>query len=221
LLVLFIIGTASAIYVAYWVRHKVSTYTSAVTGNGEVTVVGSGNSCRLLSTSELANVLGVTIEKSSEVFEGSEPGCAYYTNTEGFAQLQRAAAELARQQAQQANGQQSGKIDNPLEILKNTNQLEGLVKSFGLSQPDKDGKVFSFTVNRHFGRRNWSPLRTTLSVVPGFEDLPDLGDRAMLGSMGHSIFVLKGDTMVSLELTYVPDARRRGAQLGNSIVARL
>ena len=86
-----------------------------------------------------------------------------------------------------------------LALLKDANQLEGIVKSFGLSEPDKEGRVFSFTIDREFGRNNWPTIRATLSVVPGFEDMTGVGDRAMMGSMGHAIYVLKGDNMVHLE----------------------
>jgi len=223
LAVLFVIGAASAIYGFYWVKHKVANYASVVNGpsSGPMTVVGRGNSCRLLSRAELERVLGVAVERSAEIMEGSEPGCAYYTSPAAFAQLQRAAVALARQQSQDAAAKQTGKIENPLELLKNTNQLEGVVKSLGLSQPDPDGKVFSFTVNSQYGRSNWGGLRATLSVVPGFEDLAGVGDRAMMGSFGHAIFVLKGDSVVTLEMLYVPDARNRGPQLGRTILSHL
>jgi hypothetical protein len=222
LILLFVIAAGSALYGLYWVKHKVANYASAVNGpTGSMTVVGRGSSCRLLSRAELGTVLGVTIERSAEIMEGSEPGCAYYASPSAFAQLQRTAVEVARQQSEEAASKQTGKIDNPLEVLKNTNQMEGIVKSFGLSQPDKDGKVFSFTVNREYGRRNWSALRATMSVVPGFEDLSGVGDRAMMGSLGHAIFVLKGDSVITLETTYVPDARNRGAELGRAILSRL
>jgi hypothetical protein len=223
LLVLFVIGAAAAMYGVYWVKHKVSEYGSAVTGesSGPVTVVARGNSCRLLSTAQLQKVLGVTIEKSAEIMEGSEPGCAYYTNAVAFADLQRTAVELARRQSQEAANTQSGKIDNPLQLLKNTNQMEGIVKSFGLSQPDKDGRVFAFHLDHKYGRNNWTALRATMSVIPGFEDLPGVGDRAMMGSMGHAVYVLKGDTVLTLELTYVPDARVRGVELGREILSHM
>ncbi len=153
--------------------------------------------------------------------EGSDPGCAYYTNPEAFAQLQRMAIEQARRDSELAAKKPGPKTDNPLELLKDANQLEGVVKTFGLSLPDKDGRVFSFTVQRNFGRDNWLPLRTTMSVVPGFEDVSGVGDHAMMGSFGHAFYVLQGDSMVHLELTYVPDARTRGALLGGKIAGNL
>ena len=153
--------------------------------------------------------------------EGSEPGCAYYTNPAAFAQLQRMAVEHARRQSEEASNRPAPKVDNPLALLKDTNQLEGVVKSFGLSEPDKEGRVFSFTIDRAFGRNNWPTIRTTMSVVPGFEDLTGIGDRAMMGSMGHGIYVLKGDSMISLELTYVPDARRQGAAIARNIISHM
>jgi hypothetical protein len=220
-----LLGAAGAIYGVYWVKHKVAGYTSAVSGGSSeaVKVVERDNSCRLLSTAELAQVVGVAIEKSAEIVEGSVPGCAYYTNPQAFAQLQRMAIEQARRQSEQAAKQPGAtdKKDDFLGLLKNANQMEGVVKSFGLGQPDKDGRVFSFTVQRDFGRGNWNTVRAALSLVPGFEDITGVGDRAMMGSFGHTIQVLKGDSAVSLELTFVPDARNRGAEIARVIISRL
>ena len=223
LLLLFVLGAGAAIYGVYWVKHKVSTYTSAVTGSGSSpqVKVEQGDSCRLLPKEDLAQVLGVAVDRTSEIMEGSEPGCAYYTNPEAFSQLQRMAIEQARRDSEAASKKPGPKTDNPLELLKDANQLEGVVKTFGLSQPDKDGRVFSFTVQKDFGRDNWGPLRTTLSVVPGFEDVNGVGDHAMMGSFGHAFYVLRGDSVVHLELTYVPDARTRGALLGGKIAGNL
>lgn len=221
LLLLFVIGVGAAIYGVYWVKHKVSTYTSAVTGGDAPKKVEQGDSCRLLSKEDLAQMLGVAVERTSEIMEGSEPGCAYYTNPEAFTQLQHMAIEQAKRDSEAASKQPGPKTDNPLELLKDANKLEGVVKSFGLSQPDKDGKVFSFTVNKDFGRDNWSPLRATLTVVPGFEDVNGVGDRAMMGSFGHALYVLKGDSVVHLETTYVPDTKTRGAEIGRKIAGNL
>ncbi len=85
----------------------------------------------------------------------------------------------------------------------------------------KDGQVFAFTVNRNFGRRNWSATRAAASVIPGFEELSGAGDKAMVGSFGHTMYVLKGDSMIQLQLMYVPEARTRGIQIGSRIEARL
>jgi len=223
LLLLFVIGIASAVYGAYWVKHKVSTYTSAFTGGDapKQVKVEQGDSCRLLSKEDLAQILGVTVERTSEIMEGSEPGCAYYTNPEAFTKLQNMAIEQARRDSEAASKKPGPKTDNPLELLKDANQLEGVVKSFGLSQPDKDGKVFSFSVQKDFGRDNWGPLRATMTVVPGFEDVNGVGDRAMMGSFGHALYVLKGNSMVHLETTYVPDTRTRGAEIGRRIAGNL
>jgi hypothetical protein len=151
LLVLFVVGVAGALYGFYWLKHKVSTYTAVVSGESSAQVkVAQGHSCVLLSTEELQQVLGVAVERTSEIMEGSDPGCAYYANPDAFAHLQRAAVEQARRDSEKAAKQPGPKTDNPLELLKDANQLEGVVKSFGLSQPDKEGRVFSFTVRRIF-----------------------------------------------------------------------
>jgi hypothetical protein len=223
LVLLFVIGIASAIYGVYWVKHKVTAYTSAVTGgsSGPIKVVQKGDSCRLLSTAELQQVLGVTVEKSAEIEEDSAPGCAYYTNPEAFAKLQRMAAEQARRQAEEVNKRPGPKDNNLGALLKDANQMEGIVKTLGLTQPVQDGRVFSFTVEREFGQDSWSGMRLTESAVPGFEEVSGVGDHAMLGAFGHAFYVLKGNAMIHLDTTWVPEAKTRGAVIGKKITSKL
>lgn len=222
LLLLFAIGIAGVFYGAHWVKNKISDYTGRVAGNPRRQVtVAQGSSCALLSREDLQQVLGVTIEKNVEMMEAAEPGCAYYTNPAAFAQLQRLAFEQARRDTAQAAQRPGPKSENPLELLKYDKELEGVVKTFGLTQPDQEGRVFGFTVQRDYGRRNWPTFRATLSALPGFEDVPGVGDLAMLAPFGHALYVLKGDSMISLELTFVPNARTLGAELGRRIASRL
>jgi hypothetical protein len=223
LVLLFVIGISAAMYGVYWVKHKVSSYTSAVTGGSStpIKVLESGNSCRLLSTAELQKVLGVAIEKSAEIMENSTPGCAYFTNQEAFSQLQRMAAEQARRQTEEVNNRPGPKPDNLPALMKDANQLEGVVKTLAMTQPVQDGKAFSFTVQSNFGQDSWSGMRLTESAVPGFEEVSGVGDHAMIGAFGHAFYILKGDKMIYMDMTTVPDARTRGAQLGRKIMANL
>lgn len=217
------IGIAGTIYGVHWVKSRIIANLGGASGGGSARQVGAaGAACGLLSQKDLQQVLGVPIEKSEGIMDGSEPGCAYYTNPAAFSQLQQAAVEQARRDAEEANKQNPNeKIDNPLQLLKHTDQLEGVVKAFGLSQPDNGGRVFSFTVQSNFEPQNWSPLHATLSVIPGFEDVSGVGDRAMIGTFGHIFYVLKGNNMVTLDLTHVPEAKTRGTELGRRIVSRL
>jgi hypothetical protein len=139
--VLFLAGAGATVYGFYWVKHKVAKYESAVTsGSGDsVKVVASGDSCRLLSIQELEKVLGVTIEKSAEIVDGGEAGCAYYTNPTAVAQLQKMALAQAKQQSEEASRKPGPQGDNPLALLKDANQLEGIVKTLGMTQPEKNG----------------------------------------------------------------------------------
>ncbi len=222
LVLLFVIGVGAAVYGVYWVKHKVTAYSSAVTGRASEPVkVENGDSCRLLSTADLQQVLGVTVEKSAEIVENSTPGCAYYTNPQAFAQLQRMAAEQARRQTEEVNNRPGPKDDNLGALLKDSNQMEGIVKTLGLTQPVQDGRVFAFTVQRHSGQNSWSGARLAESVVPGFEEVPGVGDHAMIGSFGHAFYLLKGDAMIYMETTWVPDARTRGAEIGKKIMGNL
>ena len=222
-LFLFLIGAAAAMYGVYWVKHKVANYTAAITGGASdsVKVVEKGNSCRLLSTAELQQILGVAIEKSAEIEENSQPGCAYYTNQEAFNQLQRMALEQAKKQSAEVNSRPGPKPDNLPALLKNANEMEGIVKTLGLTQPVKDGQVFAFTVERNSGADAWTSMRTVQATIPGFEEVPGVGDHAMIGSFGHAFYVQKGDALIAMQMTWVPDARTRGVEIGKKITGSL
>jgi hypothetical protein len=220
ILVLVLSAFGAVLYGVHWVKHKVSS----ITGGSFGSEVSHGNMCKLLSTAELQQVLGVTVERSAEVMDGNDPGCAYYTNPAAFAELQKVAIAQAKRDSEKASQYpdvKNSKGDNPLELLKHTQEMEGIVKGFGLSAPDPSGRVFAFSADRNFGSGNWQPLRTTLSVVPGFDEVNGVGDHAMIGSFGHAFYVLKGDSMFKLETTYVPEARMRGSDIANKIISHL
>lgn len=222
-LLIALVAVGTTVYGYYWVKHKVTSYASAITNgaSGDMKVVSSGDSCRLLSTAELQQVLGVTIEKSAEIMEGSDSGCAYFTNPAAVAKLQKLATEQARRQAAQAKKRPGPAGNNPLALLKETNQMDGLVKGLTSSSPDQNGKVFSFTIQQNFGTDSWSGMRLVESAVPGFEDVNGVGDHAMIGAFGHAFYTVKGETMIHMDTTFVPDARTRGAQIGKKILGRL
>jgi hypothetical protein len=222
-LVLFMIGAGAAVYGAYWVKHKVSSYASAITGGSSETakVVASGVSCRLLSTADLQKILGVPIEKSAEIVESDQPGCAYYTNQAAFGQLQRMAMEQTRRQSKEQSNKPGPTADNPLALLKDANQLEGVIKTLGMTQPVKDGQVFSFTVQRGVDADAWAGMRVTEAAVPGFEEVPGIGDHAMIGAFGHAFYVQKGDAVITMSTMMVPDARMKGSEIGKKIIGKL
>ena len=102
-LLLFAMGIAGAFYGVHWIKNKVSTYTGGAVGGSPSQVrVEQGNACALLRREDLQQVLGVAIERTVEMMEGSDPGCAYYTNPAAFAQLQLMAVEQARRDSAQA-----------------------------------------------------------------------------------------------------------------------
>ena len=216
------LGIAGIFYGVHLVKNKISQATGgAIGGTPEQVKVAQGNSCALLSKEDLQQTLGIAIEKSQEIMEGSEPGCAYYTNPAAFTQLQQMAVEQAKKDSEEASKKMQGKTDNPLELMKHTKEMEGMIKALALTQPDKEGRVFSFTVQRNFGSNNWSTVRATISAVPGFDDVQGVGDRAMIGSFGHALYVLKGDSVIHLDLTYVPNAQTRGTEIGRIIASHL
>ncbi|HEY2235541.1 MAG TPA: hypothetical protein VGK01_18870 [Candidatus Angelobacter sp.] len=232
-LVLVLSAFGAVLYGVHWVKHKVSS----ITGGSFGSEVSQGNICKLLSTADLQQMIGVTVERSAEIMDGNDPGCAYYTNSAAFAQLQKLAIAQAKRDSEKvnketdanaksangksANAKSNAKNDDFIELMKHTKEMEGIVKGFGLSAPDPSGKVFSFSVDRNFGSGNWLPLRTTLSVVPGFDDVNGVGDHAMIGSFGHAFFVLKGDSMFKLDTIYLPEARLRGSEIANKIISNM
>jgi hypothetical protein len=226
LLVLFVLGVGAAVYGAYWVKHKVTAYTSAVTGatggsSDSIKVVENGNSCRLLSTADLAQVLGVAVERSAEIVENDEPGCAYYTNQAAFTQLQRMAMEQAKRQTDEVNSRPGPKPDSLPALMKNANELEGVVKGLAMTQPVEGGKVFWFTVQRSGGSDAWVAMRAEQAALPGYEEVSGVGDHAMMGAFGHLLLVQKGDAVIALNTIWVPDARGRGSEIAKKILGNL
>lgn len=226
LLVLFVLGVGAAVYGAYWVKHKVTAYTSAVTGatggsSDSIKVVENGNSCRLLSTAELEQILGVAVERSAEIVENDEPGCAYYTNQAAFTQLQHMAMEQAKRQTDEVNSRPGPKPDSLPALMKNANELEGIVKGLAMTQPVEGGKVFWFTVQRSGGSDGWVAMRAEQAALPGYEEVSGVGDHAMLGAFGHLLLVQKGDAVIALNTIWVPDARGRGSEIAKRILGNL
>jgi len=219
-LVLVLGAFGAVLYGVHWVKHKVSS----ITGGSFGSEVSQGNMCKLLSTADLQQMIGVTVERSAEIMDNGDPGCAYYTNPAAFAELQKIAIAQAKRDSEKASQYpdvKNSKGDNPLELLKHTQEMEGIVKGLGLSAPDPTGRVFFFSVNRNFGSGNWGPLRTTLSVVPGFDEVNGVGDHAMIGSFGHAFYVLKGDSVFKLDTMYLPEARARGSEIANKIISHM
>jgi hypothetical protein len=226
IILVMVLGAFGAVlYGVHWVKHKVSSITGGAIGGGSFgSEVSQGNMCKLLSTGDLQQMIGVTVERSAEIMDNGDPGCAYYTNPAAFAELQKLAIAQAKRDSEKASQYpdvKNSKGDNPLELLKHTQEMEGIVKGFGLSAPDPTGRVFSFSVNNKFGSENWGPLRTTLSVVPGFDEVNSVGDHAMIGSFGHAFYVLKGDSVFKLDTMYLPEARNRGSEIANKIISHM
>jgi len=221
-MVIVIAGVGAVVYGAYWVKHKVAKYESAITGSSDsVKVVAKGDNCRLLSTQELEKFLGVAIEKSAEIVDDGQPGCAYYTDQQSVVQLQKMALAQQKRDADEVNKRPGPKPDNLPALMKNANQLEGVVKALGMTQPPADGRVFSFTLQRGVDADAWSGMRLTEAAVPGFEEVSGVGDHAMIGAFGHAFYVQKGDSVITMSMMFVPDARVRGTEIGKRIIGKL
>src|SRR5206468_831142 len=87
ILVLVLGAFGAVLYGVHWVKGKVSS----ITGGSFGSQVSQGNMCKLLSTGELQQMIGVTVERSAEIMDNGDPGCAYYTNPAAFAELQKLA----------------------------------------------------------------------------------------------------------------------------------
>jgi len=223
-LLFLVVAVAGMFYAVRWVKNKASAITGGAIGGPSQVRVAQGNACALLAREDAQQILGVNIIKTSEIMEGSDPGCAYYTDLAGFSKLQNLAVEQARRDSEKVSKEEEAsktKSDNPLELLKHTKEMEGMVKGLGLTQPDKEGRVFSFSVQRNFGRGDWNAVRASVALVPGFEEVPDVGDHAMIGSFGHAFYMAKGNNFVHMDTTYIPEARNRGSEIGRKMAARM
>jgi hypothetical protein len=218
-----VLGIGAALYGLYWANKKVDTYSAAMRGggNGEQVAVAQGHSCALLPAAELQKVLGVTIERSEEIAEENKPGCAYFTNAAGMSTLRKMAVEQTKRDSARAQKRPAAKTDNPLELLKDTNDLEGAIKALSMQLPGKANQVFSFTIDRNVDSGSWTAMKTTMSVVPGFEEVSGVGDHAMIGTFGHAFYAVKGNTIIYLNTLYVPDAEKRGSEIARRILGRM
>ena len=226
-----ILATAGMYYAASRLKAKAFQKISEATGvslpGGVKSRSAFKNPCALLPKEDVEQVLDVRIDKSAEITETGEQGCAFFASPEAFQKLARDSAEQVRKEAE-AKAAKPDKAartpDNPLALLNNENirSLEGVVKTLGTAgqATEGPGRVFAFTVS-NIGRDSWQVGRTTLGIIPGFEELSGVGDKAMVGPFGSLLYVLKGDTQVTLQLTTVPDARVKGVDLARKIVSRL
>jgi hypothetical protein len=224
IIVVLVVGVAGvSLYGYYWAKHKITSIASSVTGHvtEETKVLDHGDSCKLLAAADVQKILGVSIEKTAEIMEGSDPGCAYYTNPTALAQLQRAATAQAKKRAAEASRARGTQPGNPLAMLNDTSQVDGFLKGLGLNDASSQGRVFKFTIERSFGDSAWSGMRLVESATPGFEEVSGVGDHAMIGSFGHSFYAMKDDAMVRLDTTLVPDARKSGAVISKKILGNL
>lgn len=223
--VLGLLGVMTVVGVAYGihkVRGMIATWEGAPgAAHSSPTLPFGGQACSLLTAEEAGQVLNITITRITATNDSGQAGCAYFTTADAFAQLQQRAEREARRETAEANHQPSSNPQTLPELLQHTKELEGVVKSLTLTQAAQNGRVFSFNVNPSFGSDNWTATRTAMKLVPGFEDVSGVGDRAMVGSFGHALYVLKGDTVVQLDLTFVPDSRTTGVQLARRIAAHL
>ena len=70
--------------------------------------------------------------------------------------------------------------------------------------------------------RRPTPTATgTATAVPGFEEVPGVGDHAMIGAFGHAFYVQRGDAVITMSMMMVPDARVKGSEIGKRIIGKL
>ncbi|HSK43975.1 MAG TPA: hypothetical protein VLA83_08830, partial [Candidatus Binatia bacterium] len=130
IILVMVLGAFGAVlYGVHWVKHKVSSITGGAIGGGSFgSEVSQGNMCKLLSTGDLQQMIGVTVERSAEIMDNGDPGCAYYTNPAAFAELQKLAIAQAKRDSERASQYpdvKNSKGDNLLELLKHTQEMEG------------------------------------------------------------------------------------------------
>jgi hypothetical protein len=227
LLLLGLMSAAGLYYAAGRVKSRLLSAAgmASVTEGIRSAAVSKIDACSLLSKEELGQALGIPVERAEAVTDGGEPGCAFFASSEALQRLARESLSKVPEQAKAAEAKRQVKGDNPLANLNTPaiQGLEGIVKAFGAAGEAQQGggKVFSFTVDPKFKADSWPLFQKTMSAIPGFEPLAGIGDHAMLGPFGHVMYVQKGGVKVTLDLTSVPDAHTKGADLARKILSRL
>ncbi len=225
--VLGLMSAAGLYYAASRVKSRLLSVAgmARATEHGRPAPASKIDACALLSKEELGEMLGIQVDRAQAVADGGEPGCAFFASPAALQQLARDSLSKVPEQVKAAEGKGQVKGDNPLaNVNTSTIQgLEGIVKTIGAAgdASQGSGKVFSFTVDPRFDAESWPLFLKTMSVVPGFEPLPGVGDHALMGPFGQILYVQKGNVKVTLELTNVPDAHGKGVALARKIISRL
>src|SRR5262249_3739798 len=139
------LATAGIYYAASRLKAKALQTISGATG---VTLRDAGkprvavkNVCAVLPKEDVEQVLGIQIEKTAEITDAGESGCAFFTSPEAFKKLtgdslaqvrKEAEADAVKAEAGAAKPEKPGRgADNPLALLntESLKKLEGIVKT--------------------------------------------------------------------------------------------
>jgi len=187
------------VYAGYRIKHKAQQVASELGVSGHPSTGPAARRtadvCSLLSREEAAQIAGVAVER----LEREEGGCRYYGNptevaSKGEAEAGEALAKL-----------RSGQDVSPEEFAR---QAEQFAKGLGAQSAHKSGGLL-LVIRVQWGdaasaeatyRITMKALTAGLPPGPGYGGkLEGVGDRAYLAPMGVALYMVKGDSWVTVE----------------------
>jgi len=167
--------------------------------------------CSLLTSSEIADVTGLAIDR----IEKKPDGCAWYANP---AAMQQKGADTVRSTFETLNKQE------PKSESEGLQSMEGMLKGLtGAASPNRP--LFAVTVQWDHADEAEMTLKGTVGAIGGgmpggrFEPIEGLGDRAYAGPAGSFYYVRKGPALVTFGLGV--GTRDQAVALARRVVSRL
>ena len=235
--ILALLGVMSAAGL-YYAAHRLVKNIESVTGEGSVgnamsSVASAARSasrehrhkekldgCLLMSKEDAAEILGVEITKADSQPTANHDGehCDYYAKP-------RSVEEDAEKTKQSLNALRDSKDGQP-----NDKAIADMVKNYSRTMVNAEGgqPYFTFTVDRDAGAAAFTGFKMGNSLASAAsggtaksEELAGLGDDASLGIGESMLCVRKGDAVIILELSQVPDGKTKGIAMARKILSRL
>jgi hypothetical protein len=229
------VGVAGVVYVGYRAKQKIESLkkeyvdtpaSDSAANSGVLTTPGAipagsvRGGCPVLPAEEASRVLGIAVERVTQKEDPTEGEvCDFFVSDAERSRL--AQAEITK-----AIGGMSHTSDDKQGVEEAQNLARGAINAFG-SFEDKGSKepMLELSVMRSGGQAAFEKVQQTQNVAnsvsaASFQDVQGVGDKAVIAPAGQSAFVLKGDTMFTLNFRYFPGSDKAVA-MAKEVAGRL
>ncbi|MGD0579633.1 MAG: hypothetical protein ABSC08_11965 [Bryobacteraceae bacterium] len=231
LAVIFVLGAAGVISVAYFAYRVKSKITQEANRRGvDLSAFSSSaayqgrlpDPCSLLTKEEASQIAGVAIERTEE--HGHT--CDYYAPPVSPAEQQervKKAMEELQARSKQHAADAAAQAGDAATAARESG-VEELTKNLVAGANTGSGPYFSIEVNQN-GRAQIAGMKIALGAVsPGVktvESLPGIGDDAVMGPMDSMLVFTKNGLGVQIDLRQMPKGRDRAIAMAQRILPRL